>query len=71
MRIVVSDVDAARAELVERGVDASPIHHFDGSAMVEGRGGRWNSFVFFSDPEQQVDAAGETGRRPTHRGGHG
>ncbi len=51
MRIVVSDVDAARAELVERGVDASPIHHFDGSAMVEGRGGRWNSFVFFSDPD--------------------
>lgn len=51
MQIVVSDVDAARAELVERGVDASPIHHFDGSAMVEGRGGRWNSFVFFSDPD--------------------
>ena len=40
MQMVVSDINAARAELVERGVDASEIQHFP-----------WGSFVFFSDPD--------------------
>lgn len=51
MQLVVSDVDAARAELVERGVEVSPVQHFDESGRVDGRGGDWNSFVFFSDPD--------------------
>lgn len=51
VQIVVTDVDAARAELVERGVDCSPVRHYDGTGWVDGRGGRWNSFVFFSDPD--------------------
>ena len=51
LQLVVSDIEAARAELVERGVEASPVQHMDGGEWVEGRGGEWNSFVFFSDPD--------------------
>ena len=40
MQLVVSDINAARAELVERGVEVSEIQEFD-----------WGSFVFFSDPD--------------------
>ncbi len=51
LQIVVSDVEAARVELVERGVEASPVQHVEDGEWVEGRGGRWNSFVFFGDPD--------------------
>jgi predicted enzyme related to lactoylglutathione lyase len=51
LQIVVSDIEAARSELVERGVEASPVQHLEGREWVEGRGGKWNSFVFFSDPD--------------------
>jgi catechol 2,3-dioxygenase-like lactoylglutathione lyase family enzyme len=51
LQLVVSDIEAARAELVERGVEASPVQHMEGGEWVEGRGGEWNSFVFFSDPD--------------------
>jgi predicted enzyme related to lactoylglutathione lyase len=40
MQLVVSDIHAARAELVERGVEVSEVQVFD-----------WGSFVFFSDPD--------------------
>jgi predicted enzyme related to lactoylglutathione lyase len=40
LQLVVSDINAARAELVERGVDVSDVQVFD-----------WGSFVFFSDPD--------------------
>jgi predicted enzyme related to lactoylglutathione lyase len=40
LQLVVSDIEAARAELVERGVDVSEVQKFD-----------WGSFVFFSDPD--------------------
>jgi catechol 2,3-dioxygenase-like lactoylglutathione lyase family enzyme len=52
IQLVVSDVEAARAELVARGVEVSPVRHVDEKgAWVDGRGGDWNSFVFFSDPD--------------------
>ncbi len=51
IQLVVPDVDAARAHLIERGVEVSPVQHFDGSGRVDGRGGDWNSFIFFSDPD--------------------
>jgi len=51
LQLVVSDVQAARAELVQRGVEVSEIHHFQDGAWVTGRGGAWNSFVFFNDPD--------------------
>ena len=40
MQLVVSDINAARAELVERGVEVSEVQEFN-----------WGSFVFFSDPD--------------------
>ncbi len=51
LQVVVPDVEAARAELVGRGVEASPVQHVEEGGWVEGRGGDWNSFVFFSDPD--------------------
>jgi predicted enzyme related to lactoylglutathione lyase len=51
LQLVVSDVKAARAQLVERGVEVSDVQDFP-----------WGSFVFFSDPDgnrwsvQQVPA---------------
>jgi hypothetical protein len=40
LQLVVSDVDAARSELVSRGVEVSEIQAFD-----------WGRFVFFRDPD--------------------
>jgi predicted enzyme related to lactoylglutathione lyase len=40
MQLVVEDADAARAELLERGVDASEVQTFP-----------WGRFVFFTDPD--------------------
>jgi predicted enzyme related to lactoylglutathione lyase len=40
LQIVVPDADAARAELLERGVEASDVQEFP-----------WGRFVFFSDPD--------------------
>jgi predicted enzyme related to lactoylglutathione lyase len=50
MQLVVSDIEAARAELVERGVEVGNIRRFEDGAWVDGRGGPWNSFLFFADP---------------------
>ena len=51
LQLIVSDVEAARAELVARGVEAGPVRHMEDGAWVDGKGGDWNSFVFFSDPD--------------------
>jgi predicted enzyme related to lactoylglutathione lyase len=40
LQVVVADVHAARAQLVERGVEVSEVQEF-----------AWGSFVFFSDPD--------------------
>jgi catechol 2,3-dioxygenase-like lactoylglutathione lyase family enzyme len=51
LQLVVSDIEAARTDLVERGVAVSAIQHFDNGIRTDGRGGDWNSFIFFSDPD--------------------
>ena len=52
LQLVVSDADAARAELVGRGVDASEVQTFP-----------WGRFVFFVDPDGNRWAVQElTGR---------
>ena len=51
LQLVVDDIAAARAELLERGMPVSTIQHHDGSGFVDGPGGPWNSFMFFSDPD--------------------
>jgi catechol 2,3-dioxygenase-like lactoylglutathione lyase family enzyme len=63
LQLVVSDVEAARAELVERGVEVSSVQHYEGALLVDGRGGDWNSFIFFSDPDGNGWAVQE---RPAH-----
>jgi catechol 2,3-dioxygenase-like lactoylglutathione lyase family enzyme len=40
LQMVVEDIEAARAELVERGVEVGDVQQFP-----------WGSFVFFSDPD--------------------
>ena len=53
LQLVVSDIHAARAELIARGVEVSEVQEFP-----------WGSFVFFSDPDgnrwavQQLPARG-------------
>ena len=49
--LVVDDADAARTQLLERGVDASPLRHFEDGRWVDGPGEPWNLYVFFSDPD--------------------
>ena len=51
LQLVVPDIDAARAELLERGVEISDVRHFDGRSWRPGGAGGWNSFAFFSDPD--------------------
>jgi len=51
LQLVVSDIDAARAQLVAGGVDVSEVQHFEEGGPKPGHGGDWNSFVFFSDPD--------------------
>jgi predicted enzyme related to lactoylglutathione lyase len=40
LQVVVEDIEAARAELVRRGIDASEVQDFP-----------WGRFVFFKDPD--------------------
>ena len=40
LQLVVADADAARAELLERGVEVGEVQDFP-----------WGRFVFFSDPD--------------------
>jgi uncharacterized glyoxalase superfamily protein PhnB len=40
MQLVVSDIEAAHAQLVDRGVEVSDVQQFP-----------WGSFVFFGDPD--------------------
>lgn len=51
LQLSVGDIDAARAQLVERGVDVSPIRHVGEAGWADGKGGDYNSFIFFSDPD--------------------
>src|SRR5579863_4101579 len=51
LQLVVSDIEAAHAELVGRGVAVSAIQHFEDGVPREGKGEPWNSFLFFDDPD--------------------
>ena len=49
IQLVVSDIEAARRDLIGNGVRVSDIQHFENGTWLDGRGGDWNSFAFFSD----------------------
>lgn len=51
LQLSVGDIRAAHAELTARGIEVSPIRHHDGTGFVDGYGGDWQSFFFFSDPD--------------------
>jgi len=54
MHLVVSDIEAARADLVERGVDVSEIRHMESGGWVPGPDPQrrdYGSFADFSDPD--------------------
>ena len=54
MHLVVSDIEAARADLVERGVDISEIRHMESGGWVPGPDPQhrdYGSFADFSDPD--------------------
>jgi catechol 2,3-dioxygenase-like lactoylglutathione lyase family enzyme len=53
LQLVVEDVHAARAHLVERGVDATEVQVFP-----------WGSFVFFKDPDGNGWAVQQLPPRP-------
>jgi predicted enzyme related to lactoylglutathione lyase len=54
LHLVVSDIEAARAELVDRRTDVSEIYHFDSGGQVPGpdpQRSDYGSFLSFSDPD--------------------
>lgn len=54
LHLVVADIDAARAELVERGAEVSEIFHFESGRRTPGPDPErrdYNSFLAFSDPD--------------------
>jgi uncharacterized protein YndB with AHSA1/START domain/catechol 2,3-dioxygenase-like lactoylglutathione lyase family enzyme len=54
VQFVVADIEQAHADLVAGGVDASAVWHMEDGKQVDGKGGAWNSFVTFSDPDGNV-----------------
>jgi catechol 2,3-dioxygenase-like lactoylglutathione lyase family enzyme len=65
LHLVVSDIDAARAELVGRGADASDLFHFESGAQVPGpdpERSDYESFLSFSDPDGNSWLVQEVGR---------
>lgn len=53
LQLVVDDIDAARAELLARGVKVGDVQKFD-----------WGSFVFFTDPDGNGWAVQQLPERP-------
>jgi catechol 2,3-dioxygenase-like lactoylglutathione lyase family enzyme len=54
LHLIVSDIEAARAELVARGTDVSEIFHFGTGGRAPGPDparANYNSFLSFSDPD--------------------
>ncbi len=54
LHLCVQDLDAARAELVERGVDVTEMFHFGPQGQTPGPDPErqsYNSFVSFNDPD--------------------
>jgi catechol 2,3-dioxygenase-like lactoylglutathione lyase family enzyme len=65
LHLVVSDIDAARAALVERGVDVSEVQHFESGEWVPGPDPQrrdYSSFAYFSDPDGNSWVLQEVGR---------
>jgi catechol 2,3-dioxygenase-like lactoylglutathione lyase family enzyme len=67
LQLIVADIDSARTELAERGLDAGEPFHFDrdtGAQLPGPDPGRtdYNSFLTFSDPDGNRWMVQEVGR---------
>ncbi|MDJ0465142.1 VOC family protein [Streptomyces sp. H27-C3] len=52
VQLCVTDIEAARAKLVSRGVEVSPVLHVGPQGWAEGRSeADWSSFMHFTDPD--------------------
>jgi catechol 2,3-dioxygenase-like lactoylglutathione lyase family enzyme len=54
LHLVISDIEAARSELIDRGVDVSDVRHMEASGWVPGPDPErrdYSSFADFSDPD--------------------
>ena len=51
LQLCVGDIDRALAQLVANGVECSPIRNVGPQGWQDGKGGDWNSFIFFKDPD--------------------
>jgi catechol 2,3-dioxygenase-like lactoylglutathione lyase family enzyme len=71
LHLVVSDILAARAELIERGVTVSEVRHLEAGKWVDGpHPGRDNyqSFADFSDPDGNIWILQEVDRSKADHG---
>ena len=67
LHLVVTDIEAARAELVGRGTDASELFHFGESGQTPGphpERADYGTFLSFSDPDGNSWLVQEVGRTP-------
>jgi len=65
LHLVVPDIDAARAELVGRGVAAGDLFHFEAGTQVSGADPErqdYGTFLSFSDPDGNGWLVQEVGR---------
>jgi len=69
LHLIVSDVDAARSELRERGVTVSELFHFGAGGQTAGPDPDrrdYNSFCSFEDPDGNGWLVQEVGREAVH-----
>jgi catechol 2,3-dioxygenase-like lactoylglutathione lyase family enzyme len=67
LHLVVTDIDAARAELTGRGVEVSEIRHMSESGWIPGvdpKHADYNSFADFADPDGNTWVLQEVRRDP-------
>lgn len=51
LQMCVTDIEAARRSLTDRGVVVSPVRHLGATGWEAGKGDTWNSFLTFTDPD--------------------
>jgi len=51
LQLTVTDIQAAREQLVQHNVEVTPIRHLENGVWQDGYKGAWESFMFFNDPD--------------------
>ena len=51
LQLTVTDVKQARQQLVDKGVEVTPVRHIENGVWSDGYAGVWASFIFFNDPD--------------------